>query len=121
MKPNLQQTYMTPAASKIKVYFMWDFVGRTIGNLYNVDPTLSSELKEWAEVRGRAIFSGMLIAGYVEEALERLTESTYLGQKGRHPDFGNEIRLLALDLMEVKPEDRELAAEAVVKLRAVMT
>lgn len=30
MAPNLQQTYMTPAASKNRVYFMWDFVGRTL-------------------------------------------------------------------------------------------
>lgn len=30
MAPNLQQTYMTPAASKNKVYFMWDFIGRTL-------------------------------------------------------------------------------------------
>lgn len=30
MEPNLQQTYMTPAASKNKVYFVWDFVGRTM-------------------------------------------------------------------------------------------
>ena len=30
MAPNLQQTYMTPAASKNNVYFMWDFVGRTL-------------------------------------------------------------------------------------------
>ena len=30
MKPNIQQTYMTPAASKNRVYFMWDFVGRTL-------------------------------------------------------------------------------------------
>ena len=30
MEPNLQQTYMTPAASKNNVYFMWDFVGRTL-------------------------------------------------------------------------------------------
>lgn len=30
MVPNLQQTYMTPAASKNNVYFMWDFVGRTL-------------------------------------------------------------------------------------------
>lgn len=29
MAPNLHQSYMTPAASKNKVYFMWDFVGRT--------------------------------------------------------------------------------------------
>ena len=30
MKPNLQQTYMTPAASKNSIYFMSDYVGRTI-------------------------------------------------------------------------------------------
>ena len=30
MKPNIDQTYMTPAASKNKVYFMWDFVARTL-------------------------------------------------------------------------------------------
>ncbi len=30
MAPNLQQTYMTPAASKNKIYFTWDFVGRTL-------------------------------------------------------------------------------------------
>ena len=30
MAPNLQQTYMTPAKSKNKVYFQWDFVGRTL-------------------------------------------------------------------------------------------
>ena len=30
MAPNLQQTYMTPAAAKNKVYFVWDFVGRTL-------------------------------------------------------------------------------------------
>lgn len=30
MAPNLQQTYMTPANSKNKVYFEWDFVGRTL-------------------------------------------------------------------------------------------
>lgn len=30
MAENLQQTYMTPAASKNNVYFMWDFVGRTL-------------------------------------------------------------------------------------------
>jgi len=30
MAQNLHQTYMTPAADKNKVYFMWDFVGRTL-------------------------------------------------------------------------------------------
>ena len=32
MQPNLQQTYMTPANSKNRVYMMWDFVGRTLVN-----------------------------------------------------------------------------------------
>ena len=35
MEPNLQQTFMTPAASKNKVYFMWDFVGRTMVITYS--------------------------------------------------------------------------------------
>lgn len=30
MASNLHQTFMTPAASKNRVYFMWDFVGRTL-------------------------------------------------------------------------------------------
>lgn len=33
MRANLEQTYMTPANSKNKVYFMWDFVGRTLVHL----------------------------------------------------------------------------------------
>ena len=38
MAPNLRQTYSTPATSKNKVYFMWDFVGRTM-----VGPILVSD------------------------------------------------------------------------------
>ena len=30
MATNLQQTYMTTANSKNKVYFIWDFIGRTL-------------------------------------------------------------------------------------------
>lgn len=30
MIPNLDQTFSTPANSKNSVYFMWDFVGRTL-------------------------------------------------------------------------------------------
>ena len=36
MAENLQQTYMTPAADKNRVYFMWDFVGRTLVNSFLV-------------------------------------------------------------------------------------
>jgi hypothetical protein len=34
MVPNLQQTYSTPANDKNNVYFMWDFVGRTLESRY---------------------------------------------------------------------------------------
>jgi hypothetical protein len=30
MAPNMQQTFMTPANDKNNVYFMWDFVSRTL-------------------------------------------------------------------------------------------
>ena len=36
----IDQTYSTPAASKNKVYFMWDFVGRTLAMLYGLPPSL---------------------------------------------------------------------------------
>ena len=37
MAPNRQQTFMTPAKQKSAVYFLWDFVGRTLQFLYMVD------------------------------------------------------------------------------------
>ena len=30
MATNINDTYMTPARTKNKVYFMWDFIGRTL-------------------------------------------------------------------------------------------
>ncbi|KAF2097373.1 hypothetical protein NA57DRAFT_77630 [Rhizodiscina lignyota] len=62
MAPNLQQTYMTPAYCKTKVYFMWDFVGRTRGMMDMVDPAKPENQKEtWEDLTGRAIFSDVLI------------------------------------------------------------
>ena len=46
MAENLHQTYMTPAADKNRVYFMWDFVGRTLVipfPLFSPSPTLWTE------------------------------------------------------------------------------
>jgi hypothetical protein len=40
--PPSDQTYSTPATSKNKVYFMWDFVGRTLAMLYGLPPSLPS-------------------------------------------------------------------------------
>lgn len=80
MAPNLQQTYMTPAASKNKVYFMWDFVGRTLvspnmctastststkltflqGFLYMLPPTTSS-YSSMEDIMSRSAMAAMLI------------------------------------------------------------
>lgn len=102
MAPNLQQTYMTPAASKNNVYFMWDFVGRTLSMLYNVDPTLEDlsekDNENWNDAHGRAVYAGMLITNKMKGALDLMTESTYPGQKGKHPEFGDEILKLAGEL-----------------------
>ena len=64
MKDNLRQTFMTPATSKNKVYFMWDFVGRTRGMMVNVDPKLSPQARgsqEWKDCLSRSALSQMLI------------------------------------------------------------
>lgn len=126
---------MTPAASKNNVYFMWDFVGRTLvssppaslyvsalqeergslircsflqGMLYNVDPTLQDlseeENEKWNDARGRSVYAGMLITDQMKGALDMMTESTYPGQKGKHPEFGEEILKLAREMCGVGGE-----------------
>lgn len=69
------------------------------GMLYNVPPSLTDlseqEKENWNDVRGRAIYAGMLITDQMKGALDMMTESTYPGQKGQHPEFGEEILKLA--------------------------
>ncbi|KAL9030452.1 MAG: hypothetical protein Q9196_001436 [Gyalolechia fulgens] len=91
MVPNLQQTFMTPANSKNKVYFQWDFVGRTLD--------LSKEEKEaWQDAVGRASFAKMLILDTQPGMLDMMTERAYPAQGGKHPEFGEEILELARHL-----------------------
>lgn len=84
--------------------------------LYNIDPMLSDlskkENEDWNDVRGRAVYAGMLITNKMKGALDMMTESTYPGQKGQHPGFGEEILKLAGELCgdddeEVEEEDEE--------------
>ncbi|KAL9604639.1 MAG: hypothetical protein Q9219_000359 [cf. Caloplaca sp. 3 TL-2023] len=102
MAPNLQQTYMTLANSKNKNYFEWDFVGRTLGLMYTVNPTiqkLSEEEKEvWEDAVGRGTFAKMLILDIALGMLNQMTESAYPDQSGQHPEFGEEIMELARHL-----------------------
>ncbi|KAF1998197.1 hypothetical protein P154DRAFT_564941 [Amniculicola lignicola CBS 123094] len=64
MEENLTQTYMTPAAYKNKIYFMWDFIGRTLGQLSAIDPSEARPGKPaYDEAKGRAMYAGELISG----------------------------------------------------------
>jgi len=65
MAPNREQTFMTPAASKNRVYFMWDYVQRTLCYLNELDaiqPTRTNGVGEgWADCQGRMAFASDLI------------------------------------------------------------
>ncbi|MCJ1376476.1 hypothetical protein MMC20_007719 [Loxospora ochrophaea] len=102
MEPNLQQTYMTPANSKNSVYFMWDFVGRTLGNLYQVDPTLKDlsrqEKEQWNDAVGRTVLAQELLLDTKPGALNTMTESTYPSQRGNHPELGEDVLVAARQL-----------------------
>ncbi|KAF2761707.1 hypothetical protein EJ05DRAFT_535066 [Pseudovirgaria hyperparasitica] len=96
MAPNLQQTYMTPAAEKNSVYFMWDFVSRTLSNLYNqVDPELKLETRAsknaWNDVRSRGMMATELILDTTPGMLAMMTGSAYPEQKDKEPAFGEDI------------------------------
>lgn len=83
--------------------------------LYNIDPTLSDlsekENQDWNDVRERAVYAGMLITDKMKSALDMMTESTYPGQKGQHPGFGEEILKLAGELCGDDEEEEEVVVE----------
>jgi hypothetical protein len=70
MEPNREQTFMTPANKKTKPYFMWDFVGRTLGTLYAIPADLPDNIKNeedgiWQDVMGMFWSLHLLSFGYV--------------------------------------------------------
>ncbi|KAK5727995.1 hypothetical protein LTR17_012302 [Elasticomyces elasticus] len=91
MRPNLQQTYMTPANIKSKVYFMWDFVGRTLGFAYMLSPALSNlddRSKDiWFDIKGRSFMTAMLLLDDPPGRLDAMVDMSYPGQTGELP-FG---------------------------------
>jgi hypothetical protein len=99
MEPNLQQTYDTPAASKNKVYFMWDFVGRTVGYLYQVSPAMEfqndKERELWAEIQQRGTMAAILISDKVPVLLDRMVQVVYGDQTGENLTFGDDILKMA--------------------------
>lgn len=65
----------------------------------NTNPKLrgmsKAEKDRWNDAQGRAVFSGALITDKEAGMLNQMTEMTYPGQKGKHPDFGDKILEIA--------------------------
>ncbi|KAK4498014.1 hypothetical protein PRZ48_010670 [Zasmidium cellare] len=97
MATNLQQTYMTPANSKNKVYFMWDFVGRTLGyfsqlsDVTSVNSMNATQKELWGDVEGRCEMAANLILDTMPGMLNNMVEQSYPGTRN-HPEFGNDIK-----------------------------
>ncbi|KAL8396852.1 hypothetical protein RB594_003807 [Gaeumannomyces avenae] len=99
MSANMEQTFMTPAADKNKVYFMWDYVGRTLGMMAAVSPTTPK-----ARLASNAIFQDIIGRIVMAESLIRDTtgklddtnEPAHRGSYRRNVEFGPEI-IQALD------------------------
>lgn len=72
--------------------------------MYSVNPTLKNlgrgEKEAWDDAIGRTVMAQGLILDTTKGALDRMTESTYPDQMGRHPEFGEEILELAKHLTD---------------------
>jgi len=102
MKPNLEQTFSTPANSKNKVYFMWDFILRTFQIIAaQVSPQHPFKSPTWFDVVGRAVQARELMldtSGKLEDGNRGLG---YNDDEG--VEFTDEIRAVAKELGEKPP------------------
>lgn len=92
MDENREQVFMVPAIYKNKVYFMWDFVGRTLGMMLMLDPTRPQEDHPgvWGDASGRTQKVKELIAGDSSGALDLMCPD----DRGQKVEFGKEIEEL---------------------------
>jgi hypothetical protein len=101
MQPNLQQTFNTPANSKNKVYFMWDFVLRTFQFLVaQINPRDPYSSPTFPEVWRRAATAKALTIDNTGELNKMNGNFGYSDDGG--VDFTDEIKNLANKLDEVK-------------------
>lgn len=74
---------------------MWDFIGRTLGMLYNIDPKLprrtNNEWEAWAAIISRNVMGGNLLLDDKPGMLDMMVDSTYPNQSGPRPVIGEEI------------------------------
>lgn len=53
------------------------------------------EEEKWEDAKGRAVYAKQLMCDDMPGMLNMMTESTYPGQKGAHPAFGEELLEIA--------------------------
>ena len=110
-KAGLSQWYDSELATTLhdtsnkqnKVYFMWDFVGRTLSMLYKVPPNtsvkmLGTESDTWSDVVGRSVVAANLIADAKPGMLDMMVQSS--GPSGANSDFGEEILGIANEMLK---------------------
>lgn len=102
MKPNLQQTFSTPANSKNKVYFTWDFILRTFQFLAaRVEPLDPYRSEMFVDVLGRSTAVKHLVLDTTGQ-LDAMNASVgYSDDEG--VEFTDEIKALIDKLDELPP------------------
>jgi hypothetical protein len=97
---------MQPAHIKTKVYFMWDFIGRTLGMALIVPPTITSETmgslpardrEAWSDLQSGCVMAAELILDTRPGMLDMMVEGTHRVRTGempfgQRPNFWDEIK-----------------------------
>ena len=97
MALNLQQTFSTPANSKNKIYFTWDFVLRTFQHLAaQVDPRDPWSSPMFDDVIGRSMQAKMLIIDETGKLEQMNATVGYKDDAG--VEFTDEIKAAAIKL-----------------------
>lgn len=95
MAPNRDQIFMIPSNKKSRVYFLWDFVQRTICFLNMVDPDSPSG-SEWQNVISRSNMTKAII-------LDDRGMSHAMFQDDKTP-YGDEVMAIAREMNGGKKE-----------------
>lgn len=74
---------------------MWDFHGRTLGMLYNIDPKLplrtNREKEAWADIMSRSAMGANLLLDTNRGMLDMMVQGTYPSQSSPQPVIGEDI------------------------------
>jgi len=100
MQPNLEQTFSTPANSKNKVYFQWDFVLRTFQIMVaKISPQNPWGSPMWQDIVGRSVQARHLILDTTGQLNAMNANLGYKDDEG--VEFTDEIKSVAAELTKL--------------------